>query len=173
MADRKYPYGHIVFNGLSRAMKLFLVPADGATPQLRHTLEAHDVGINDGLLPDQYGTNSKCPPGTYFVGEPQACAIRQPDGSVREQNDDDKAYGCFFTPLSDEVPDGPMEQHGRKGIGVHGGGSGSTAPFAMHQGWYATLGCIRLQNQDNEQVFVPFVKYILDHGGMVEISVSW
>lgn len=169
----KFPYGHIVFNGLSRRMKLYYKANKDAVPELRHEIEAHDVGVYDGLLPDAYGKNSKCPPGTYLVGSPQACAVRQRDGSVREMNDDDKAYGCFFTPLSDETANGPMEQHGRAGIGIHGGGSGSPTPFAPHQGWYATLGCIRLQNADNEGTFVPFVQYIHEHGGVVEISVSW
>ena len=37
---------------------------------------------------------------------------------------------------------------GRSHIGIHGGGTGLTDPFESSQGWVATVGCIRMQNED-------------------------
>ncbi len=161
-------WGHIIFDGTSngtssiKQMHLWLVTGSGAAQrkELRHTIQARDVGILDGISVDPYGRDCKCPPGNYFVGEPEACAIRQPDGSVKEQHDDDKAYGCWFTPLLDASPTGGMAEHDRAGIGTHAGGTAAAKPFAWWQGYYDTLGCFRLSNWDNEYVFVPFVRSI-------------
>nr|DAE03276.1 MAG TPA: putative carnitine operon oxidoreductase caia, putative carnitine operon oxidoreductase [Siphoviridae sp. ctwzt2]DAP75847.1 MAG TPA: putative carnitine operon oxidoreductase [Caudoviricetes sp.] len=35
---------------------------------------------------------------------------------------------------------------------IHGGGSGLPDPYAPHQGWVPTLGCLRMQNADGEEV---------------------
>jgi hypothetical protein len=151
--------GHLIFNGPSRQLKYFLVSDDGSVA-LRHQIECHDVGIADGTQADPYGRDCKCPPGLYFVGAPTACAKRNPDGSVTTQHDDDAAYGCWFTPLYDDPTSDAFQKHGRAGIGIHGGGSAAPDPFALKQGWYATLGCLRLQNVDNEETHVPFINYV-------------
>ena len=165
--------GHVEFNGPTSEMKLWFREKNSEAPQLRHTLIAHDVGVNDGTLPDQYGTKCKCPPGNFSLGFPQGCAIRLPTSGVSVRNDDDRAYGCFFTPIYDTDPNGPLKQHGRAGLGIHGGGSDLPDPFALYQGWEWTFGCIRLQNIDNEMIFAPFVKYILQNGGKVALTVAW
>ena len=165
-------YGHAMFSGPERTLQLWFKADDDTAPVLRHTIEAHDVGVNDGTLADPYGFECKCPPGTFSVGVPEPCATRNADGTVTRHNANDPAYGCFFTLLSDKGPDGPMAQHHRAGIGVHGGGTNLPDPFALKQGWLETDGCIRLQNEDNEQTWVPFVKYILDGGGTVDLTVT-
>lgn len=168
--------GHVVFNGQSRLLKLFIKGGAelGKPDGLLHTLNAHDVGVNDQYISagqDEYGSRCKCPPGDYGIGAPMQCATRNADGSVTKHNDDDQAYGCWFTPLIDSH--GNEAEHGRAGIGIHGGGSDLPNPFALQQGWEYTLGCIRLQNEDNENVFVPFVKFIQAHSGIVTLSVVW
>lgn len=167
-----------VFNGQSRLLKLFIKGAGdlGKPDGLLHTLPCHDVGVNDqyvGAGQDIYGSKCKCPPGTgYIIGAPQACATRNADGSVRINNDDDQAYGCWFSGLSDD-PNADFSKHGRDGIGIHGGGSDLPNPFALWQGWEYTFGCLRLQNHDNEQIFVPFVQWVQAHGGTVKLNVVW
>jgi hypothetical protein len=168
-------YGHLVFNGQTRRLKMYITGAAdlGHPDGLIHEVDCHDVGINDGKLADPYGEKCKCPPGDYIVGAPMACATRVEEGGVRINNDDDRAYGCWFVPLSDESPDGGFAQHGRAGIGLHGGGSDLPDPFAMNQGWEYTYGCLRLQNTDLEHCLVPFVNFVHTHGGQVKLSVVW
>ena len=167
--------GHLVFNGPERTLKFF--SKDKGVAELKHIVECHDVGIREGMDPDPYGRECNCPPGMYFVGEPQACAIREPDGSVTTMHDDDEGFGCFFTPLADDPPSNAFLRHGRAGIGIHGGGSALPHPFAPRQGWAATLGCLRLQNIDNEQILVPYVHFIRKYSGdpdhAITLTVFW
>ncbi len=161
-------FGHVVFNGEGngssslKSMKCYIVTGSGKseTKEERHNLIARDVGILDGYSADPYGHNCKCPPGNYYLGDPQPCALRKSDGSVSIQHDDDAGYGCYFTPLIDSSPFGGMAQHGRGGIGIHGGGTAAPDPFAEWQGYYDTLGCIRISNFNNERLFVPFVRTV-------------
>ncbi len=167
--------GHLVFNGPSRTLKFYV--QDQGSVQLRHIVTCHDVGVLDGTLPDPYGHNCKCPPGMFFVGEPQPCAIRNPDGSILKIHNDDAAYGCFFTPLVDNPVDNAFLMHGRAGVGIHGGGSDLPDPFALQQGWEYTFGCLRLQNADNERILVPFITYIRKYSSdpdhAVALTVYW
>jgi hypothetical protein len=170
--------GHLVFNGQSRLLKLNIKGAQdyGKPDGLLHVIPCHDVGVNDALVgegQDAYGHACKCPPGLgYSVGTPQACATRLQNGSVHINNSDDQAYGCWFTPIGDDAT-GDMAQHDRAGIGIHGGGSDLPDSFAMYQGWEYTFGCLRLQNYHNEQVFVPYMQWILSKGGVVVLDVVW
>lgn len=170
--------GHLVFNGASRLMKIYIKGAEpfGKPNGLLHTLPCHDVGVNDQYVSsgiDVYGSKCKCPPGTnYSVGVPMSCATRNADGTVTKHNDDDAAYGCWFFPLGDSDQHS-FSVHGRGGIGIHGGGSDLPDSFALHQGWEFTLGCLRLQNADLEQILVPFVNWIHAHGGTVSLDVVW
>jgi hypothetical protein len=136
---------HIIFLGFSERMKFF-------TPEgtLKHEIEAHGstVGSTDS---DPYGHDGKCPPGDYYLGAPQPCAPPQSDVNV--------PYGEWFTGLVDAFSIWPLHDD-RMAIGVHGGGTGAPGgSFAPLQGWVVTDGCIRLQNQDNDGTFVPFVKF--------------
>ncbi len=171
-------FGSLVFDGYYRTLKMFLHGAEryGKSSGLLHTVECRDVGVGDAYVQagaDVYGQYCKCPPGSnYLVGQPQACATRFPDGTVRQNNPDDPAYGCWFTGIADD-PNADFSKHGRAGIGIHGGGTAAPNPFALEQGWYATEGCLRLQNDVNEQVFVPFVQWVLDIGGLVKLQVTY
>lgn len=170
--------GHLVFSGQSRLLKVYIkgAAAVGKPDGLLHTLDCHDVGINDQYVTsglDVYGSRCKCPPGTgYVVGSPMVCATRNADGSIKKNNDDDEAYGCYFFPLGDSDQHS-FSQHGRGGIGIHGGGSDLPNPFALHQGWEWTLGCLRLQNIDLEQTLVPFVNWVHKQNGVVKLDVVW
>jgi hypothetical protein len=170
--------GHLVFNGASRVLKMFIkgAAALGKPDGLLHTVPCHDVGVDDSTITqgeDVYGHDCKCPPGTnYAVMAPEPCATRLTDGQVHLNNSDDPAYGCWFTPLGDSDQHS-FAIHGRGGIGIHGGGSDLPDPFAMYQGFEYTFGCLRLQNHDNEQIFVPFVKWVQAQGGVVKLDVVW
>jgi hypothetical protein len=170
--------GHAIFNGQSRLLKLYIKDAEqfDRPDGLLHVIPCHDVGVNDSLIgegADVYGTYCKCPPGVgYTVGVPQACATRLANGSVTINNPDDRAYGCWFTPLGDD-PAGDMVKHDRSGIGVHGGGSDLPDPFAQYQGWEDTFGCLRLQNFHNETIWIPYLNWIQSRGGVVLLDVVW
>lgn len=149
-----------VFNGRSNLLKFFLVTAAGT--EERHSWECHDVGVADANPPDgdAYGHLCKCPPGLgYTLGAPQML------------NPPEAPYGFAFTPINDD-PAGDMAQHGRAGIGIHGGGSDLPDPFAAKQGWEWTFGCLRLQNCDNAQ-FADSVQYVQKNGGTVYLDVVW
>ena len=51
------------------------------------------------------------------------------------------AYGTFYITTGDA-----------RGRDIHGGGSDLPDPFAPRQGWEATLGCLRCQNEDGEEL---------------------
>ncbi|GAC1422471.1 MAG: hypothetical protein NVSMB64_30890 [Candidatus Velthaea sp.] len=167
--------GHIVFNGVSGLLKFFFEQDE--TTELQHMVQCRDVGVADGSLVDPYGHNCKCPPGMYFVGVPEPCAIRLADGKIRKQYPDDQAYGCFFTPITDDPTIGALAAHGRSGLGLHGGGSDLPEPFALEQGWEWTFGCLRLQNADNERILIPFIESVRsksdDPNHSVTLTVYW
>lgn len=148
---------HVIFSGQSRKLKFFIFGSGDP----KHVFDCHDVGVNDGSIAaglDVYGHLCKCPPGVgYILGAP----------------DDEKeaAYGFHFTPIIDDAS-GDMTKHGRAGIGIHGGGSDLPDPFAPRQGWEWTFGCLRLQNEDNEQ-FVKSVRWVQAHRGTVYLDVVW
>ena len=146
--------GHIMFSRSAHRMQFYLINDDGSK-ELRHVIDARNetVGPTDGV---PYGHFGPCPPGDYVLGQPESR--------------DEIAFGRFFTPLLDVH--GNWAPHGRSEIGVHGGGSASPTPFAPQQGWYPTEGCIRLQNADNEQIFMPFVHTIQSAGGQVVFTVA-
>ena len=50
-------------------------------------------------------------------------------------------YGTFYITTGDY-----------RGRDIHGGGSGLDNPKAPRQGWYPTLGCLRMQNEDGEEL---------------------
>lgn len=51
------------------------------------------------------------------------------------------AYGNFYITTGDG-----------RGRDIHGGGSNSPYPYADYQGWYKTLGCLRMQNKDGVEL---------------------
>lgn len=151
---------HLVFNGQSNVLKFFLVTTTGT--ELRHTWECHDVGVADANPPDgdAYGHLCKCPPGKgYAIGAPQYLDPPEPP------------YGRWFIPVGDDAA-GDMAEHGRAGIGIHGGGSDLADPFAPRQGWEWTFGCLRMQNADVAEL-ADSVQYVQARGGAVTLDVDW
>ena len=55
--------------------------------------------------------------------------------------EDSDEYGTFYITTGDY-----------RGRDIHGGGSGLDNPKAPRQGWYPTLGCLRMQNEDGEEL---------------------
>ena len=45
-----------------------------------------------------------------------------------------------------------------RGRDIHGGGSDLPDPFAARQGWEPTLGCLRMQNADGEELAALIIK---------------
>jgi hypothetical protein len=90
---------------------------DGPTPW---SCEAHGEAVGNGPLA----------PGTYTLGAPE---YNDPG-----ETEDLQSMGPYFIPV--------LNTPGREAIGIHGGGSAAPHPLAAEQGWYVTLGCIRLQN---------------------------
>jgi|SRR5579872_446151 len=148
---------HVIFNGQSRLLKCYVF-GEGAP---RHVLPARDVGVNDADVQkgeDVYGYRCKCPPGAgYILSAP--IQLHEPP------------YGFGFTPIGDNAA-GTLAAHGRSGLGIHGGGSDLPDPFAPHQGWEDTFGCIRLQNEDNA-TFMAFLSAVFASGGSARLDVVW
>lgn len=55
-----------------------------------------------------------------------------------------------------------------RGRDIHGGGSGLDDPLAAQQGWYPTLGCLRMQNEDGQTLS----RLILDAGNDIPMEVQ-
>ena len=70
--------------------------------------------------------------------------------------EDSDEYGTFYISTGDA-----------RGRDIHGGGSGLDDPKAPHQGWYPTLGCLRMQNEDGEALS----RLIIDAGNDVPMEV--
>src|SRR5438445_2195570 len=110
---------HVTLDAASRRLKVFR--HDG---KLLLECEARNKTTkNDG----NYGFDSPCPPGEYLLGHPI------PRDTV--------PFGFWFIPILDYYENHVMHDHGRNGIGIHGGGSGLSQPFASFQGWVVTHGC--------------------------------
>lgn len=57
------------------------------------------------------------------------------------------AFGNFYITTGDE-----------RGRDIHGGGSNSPEPYADYQGWYKTLGCLRMQNADGVELSKEIIR---------------
>lgn len=84
------------------------------------------------------------PDGTY------TCTAEEPPA------EDSDEYGTFYISTGDS-----------RGRDIHGGGSGLDDPKAPRQGWYPTLGCVRMQNEDGEALS----RLIIDAGNDVPMEV--
>jgi hypothetical protein len=98
-----------------------------------------------------------CPRGDYLLGAPTDVHLIP--------------FGKHFTPLFDLDSKGPMHTNGRRGIGIHGGGSGLRDPFADVQGWQITEGCLRVQNGDNAQL-VALIRRAQANGRKAYLTVQ-
>lgn len=146
--DLKPPDLHFVFDKTARRIKAF-----DAAQKLVWSAEMRNSTVADG----QYGHWGNIPPGEYLIGTPQARHTAP--------------FGRYFTPIGDYHGHHGMADHGRVGIGIHGGGSGLPDPLAPHQGWVPTEGCGRLANADNE-AFVAFVRKAQAEGGRCYLTVT-
>ena len=82
--------------------------------------------------PDFYakgGQHEALPNGEY------TCVADEPPA------ENDEAYGTFY--ISTGCP---------RGRDIHGGGSGLDDPYAPRQGWVPTYGCLRMQNEDGQEL---------------------
>lgn len=104
--------------------------------QLLWRCEARTAGV-EGPSVDVVGGDT--PPGLYRAG---AVIWTQPTETQRVW----RAYGYVFVDLEEQ--ENQEASRGRAGVGVHGGGSILGNPLADRQGWAATYGCVRLQNED-------------------------
>jgi hypothetical protein len=94
------------------------------------TSQCRNRTTNDG----SYGHNGWCPPGSFILGAPEA------KNTI--------PFGAWAIPILDLSAGGPMQQNGRVGIMIHGGGSGLPQPLAPDQGFQITHGCWRVLNRD-------------------------
>ena len=81
-------------------------------------------------------------------------------GELLDKDDPNKnygpAYGSFYITSNDP-----------RGRDIHGGGSASPDPFADYQGWYPTLGCLRMQNANGREL----VQMMIDSGNRLTLTV--
>lgn len=146
---------HFVVNAKSNKLKCF-----DSNGKMRWMVEAHCIGVKGSYL----NKDGNTPPGLYSLGAPDHI---KPNESDEAKN----SYGPWFVPLQEE--EGQLTRLDRKGLGVHGGGTGLANPYrAANQGWMVTRGCIRLQNE-NVIKFANTVFQTRRLGGKAWLSVHW
>jgi len=141
---------HFTFSRFSNRLKGF-----DHTGKLLINVEARNRTTRDGQLYH----DGNCPAGVFLLGEP-----------VPKHQ---AAFGPWFVGLNDWAECHVMRAYRRSGIGIHGGGSGLPDPFAPHQSppWIVTHGCIRLINQDLEEV-VHLIRSSHGAGGKCYLTVD-
>lgn len=147
---------HIVVNAVTHQMTCYTY-----TGEKKWTIEAHCEGVN-GPGFDRAGGDT--PPGVYEIGLVTKTQRSEPDSVWY-------SYGRYFCDLVEL--ENQEASRGRAGVGVHSAGTGLPDPMADYQGWAPTLGCVRLQNFDQYNTFVPMVKWVKSHGGKVYVEVCW
>jgi hypothetical protein len=140
---------HLMLDRAARSARLF-----NSAGTVVFECEARNRTVNDHAPPDQRW--APCPAGEFLLGPP-----------VKEGT---MPFGPYFMELSDYGPYHAMRDHGRAGIGVHGGGSGLADPFAPRQGWVCTRGCWRIENDDLERL-VEITGFVHQAGGQVSVTV--
>ena len=93
---------------------------------------------------DEGQPRASLPAGLYQVAADEPPAENSPE------------YGTFYITTGDP-----------RGRDIHGGGSALDDPLAPRQGWYPTLGCLRMQNEDGEALS----RLIIDDGNAAELEV--
>lgn len=139
---------HMELDGNARTLKLY-----DAEHKLLLQCEARNRTTANG----QYGHDGNCPPGEFLLGAPS------PRGTV--------PFGPFFIPILDYDGYQEMRHYGRRGIGLHGGGTGLARPMADRQGWQVTHGCWRVQNEDLQKL-TGIVFSCQEKGGEVFVTVA-
>ena len=100
----------------------------------------------------------------FFPGINDAGQEREtlPDGHYTCHADEPPAensaeYGTFYISTGDP-----------RGRDIHGGGSNLDNPLAPCQGWLGTYGCLRMQNEDGEELS----RMIIAAGNDIEMEVA-
>lgn len=145
---------HIVINTLTDRAKCF-VPGES---EPRWTVSAHNEGVRGPGFDRTYGDT---PPGLWLITAAENIPPSDPDAN---------AFGPVYFYMQPVAGDALLVD--RPGVGWHGGGSGLPSPRAPRQGWQVTHGCLRSQNQDLIKHVEPTVRYVLDRGGRVWVTVS-
>ena len=122
-------------------------------------MDAHGEGVG-GSVDRQ---NEATPPGLYECTK----VVMTGNGEGR---DIWNSYGAYYVYLQEM--EGQESGRQRSGVGMHGGGSASPNPLAGQQGFYATNGCVRLQNQDLPRL-VTAVRTSKAMGGTTYLTVTW
>jgi hypothetical protein len=144
---------HLVVNAAADLLKCF-----DAFGRKKWTVPAHNEGVAGPGWRVRYGDT---PPGVYRVTRVER---------IPRNDADADAYGPAYLYL--EPVSGPAAETDRSGIGLHGGGSRLPAPLAPRQGWAATHGCVRTQNEDLMTRVVPAVEWTHSRGGTVWLTVT-
>lgn len=113
---------------------------------------------NDAIV-DSFECRNEFFPGENSEGQPRA-SLPVGNYTVTAEEppaEDSDEFGTFYISTGDS-----------RGRDIHGGGSGLDAPKAPRQGWYPTLGCLRMQNEDGEALS----RLIIDAGNDVPLEVS-
>lgn len=114
-------------------------------------------------------TGSDTPPGLYRINKQGIYKDYEKNSGSKYHSANRCAYGWFsFDLIGLEGQEGPDSKPYRDGIMIHGGGSACGWPgaWAPHQALHATLGCIRLHNQDLRDRVLPLID-----AGTVWVSV--
>ena len=139
---------HWLFDSSTRTLKMFVLGGG-----LSYRCECRDKATGG----PEFGHNGRCPRGEFVLGDPIA--------------KDEPAFGPFFIPIEDAPGHSAMADHGRAGIGLHGGGSGLDHPEAPFQGWVPTHGCLRVQNGALLHI-VALVNACHAAGGIARLTVT-
>lgn len=114
---------------------------------------------NDDGTATPFECHSDFEDGYNEAGEPRESL---PDGdyicSAEEPGVEQGAsYGTFYIRTGDP-----------RGRDIHGGGSSLPEPYAPRQGWLCTYGCLRMQNEDGEELS----RLIIAAGNAVSLTVQ-
>lgn len=123
---------HAVFDPNTHEYKIF----DSEHTLVYGPVETHGEGVNG---PGYKVTGGDTVPGNYVYGQ---VVWTLPSDSTANWY----AYGKVYIYIND--PNGNEAAYGRAGIGHHCGGTASPNPLADNQGFYPTLGCLRMLNED-------------------------
>ena len=100
----------------------------------------------------------------FFPGFNDAGQAREtlPDGlyttyAEEPPCDNGPAYGTFYIETGDY-----------RERDIHGGGSSLPQPYAPRQGFLPTFGCLRMQNEDGEELS----RMIIEDGNNVQLEVT-
>ena len=113
-----------------------------------------------GKEAEWHRTGEDTPPGLYIVNKKGIYRDYEKNPSSSFMTGDRCAYGWYSLDLVGlEGQEGPDSRPYRDGIMVHGGGSACGWPGAWvpRQGLFATLGCIRMHNQDLKERLMPLI----------------